>query len=77
MSRTQQFILKVFPARWAKSIEAESRSWMVRCLNCESARSVWDMGGLRWKARGKPKNYILCGGCNQLGWHTISREAAS
>lgn len=75
MSRVQRFFTAIFPARWAKSIEAESRSWMVRCQNCESARSVWDMGGIRWKASGKPKTYILCGACGQLGWHVISREA--
>jgi ribosomal protein S27E len=38
----------------AAEMEAESRTWMVRCRKCGNERSVWEMGGLRYKARGRP-----------------------
>ena len=74
MSATQRFFATVLPASWARSMEAESRAWMVRCP-CGFERSVWDMGGIRWKAAGKPKQYLLCRSCGQLNWHTIYRKA--
>jgi hypothetical protein len=57
-------------------MEAESRSWMVRC-DCGFERSVWDMGGIRWKARGRSRNYLKCPGCGQYTWHTITRKPSS
>jgi len=54
-------------------MEAESRAWMVRCP-CGFERSVWDMGGIRWKAAGKPRQYMLCQSCGKLSWHTIYRK---
>lgn len=43
MSSLQKFLTAIFPAAWARSMEAESRSWMIRCP-CGFERSVWDTG---------------------------------
>lgn len=74
MSSSQKFFMAILPARWAKSMEAESRNWMIRC-SCGFERSVWESGGIRWKARGTPRRYLLCQGCGQLTWHTIVRKS--
>ncbi len=66
----QRFVLAVVPAKWADSVKAESMSWMVRCP-CGFSLSVWDMGGIRWKASGRPKRYALCRGCGEKTWHAI------
>lgn len=73
MSSIQKFFKTVFPASWAASMEAESRSWMMRCP-CGFERSIWDIGGIRWKAKGTKKNYKLCPSCKELNWHTIEKR---
>lgn len=66
----------LLPKSWQESIEKESREWMVRCPNCAAARSVWDMGGVRWKAAGRKWTWLRCQSCGKSGWHTISRDKA-
>jgi hypothetical protein len=56
-------------------MERESRSWMVQCPHCKYERSVWEMGGIRWGAAGRPSTYKLCVSCRQLGWHTIQKRS--
>ena len=71
MSRIQRFFTHVFPSSWASSMEAESRQWMVRCQSCGYERSIWDMGGIRWKAAGTRWTWGRCPNCGKRGWHKI------
>jgi len=57
MSRFQQLITKLVPPSWAASMEAESRTWMVRCQSRGFARSLWELGGSRWKRKGWGKTW--------------------
>jgi hypothetical protein len=74
VSRTQQLITKLAPRSWATSMEAESRTWMVRCRSCGFERSIWDLGGIRWKAKGSKLTWGRCPNCGKRGWHAISRH---
>ena len=76
MSFIQRVFTTVLPQRCADSMEAESRCWMVRC-KCGFARSIWELGGIRWKATGKPRTYMKCPQCGQRSWHTVTYEAPS
>lgn len=49
LSRTQRWITKLVPTGVAKSMEAESRDWVMDC-DCGSTTSIWEMGGIRYKA---------------------------
>ncbi len=71
MSGIQRFLIAILPKRWAESMEAESRRWMIRCDCCHSERSVWDAGGIRWKAAGSPKQRMPCPTCGKVCWHTL------
>jgi hypothetical protein len=73
MSFIQKLVLGVLPAAWAKSMETESREWMCTCP-CGHSRSVWDLGGIRWKAAGNPRQLMKCPACGKLTWHVISRN---
>lgn len=53
MTFLQRLLTSMFPGSWADDMEAESRRWMVRC-SCGFERSLWDLGGIRWKAKGGP-----------------------
>ena len=74
MTFIQRFFTSVLPAAWARDMEAESRSWLARCP-CGATRSIWDLGGIRWKARGSPSRLMRCPHCGQLRMHRISRAA--
>lgn len=74
MSRTQRLITRFVPKRWAESMEADSRKWMLKCPNCQYERSIWDIGGIRWKATGNSRNYMRCPNCGQSGWHTLYKK---
>jgi hypothetical protein len=73
MSLLQKLIVAVLPKKWAESIEAASRNWIARCP-CGFERSFWEAGGIRWKAAGKEKIYLLCSHCGKSHWHTIYRK---
>ena len=69
MSRVQRlFTTILFP--FAESIEKESRGWKVTCT-CGHERSIWEMGGVRWKAAGEPKKRMPCPSCLKTTWHHI------
>jgi len=74
MSSTQKFLLAILPKSWAQGMEAESRAWMLKCP-CGHAKSIWDWGGIRWKAAGNPKKYLRCTQCGEMTWHTCMKEA--
>ncbi len=71
MSLAQRFFTAIFPKRWTESMEADSRAWKVRCPNCEHERSVWEMGGIRWKAYGNPRWFLRCSSCGGRHWHKV------
>ena len=73
MSSIQKIFVAILPQHWAAKMEAESRSWIVRC-SCGFARSIWDMGGIRWGAAGQPRRYLSCPQCGKSSWQTVSRE---
>lgn len=73
MSFSQRFFKALLPSHWAEDMEAESRTWMVRCT-CGFEMSVWDSGGIRWKAAGNPRRLVRCSQCGQVTKHTVYRK---
>lgn len=71
MSSMPRFFAAVLPRRWMEAMEADSRRWMVRCA-CGFARSVWEIGGIRYKATGQPSWFMKCPQCGQRSWHKVS-----
>jgi hypothetical protein len=55
------------------AMAAESREWLVRCPACGFERSVAEMGGTRYKARGTKMTFLRCPNCRGFGWHTVYR----
>jgi ribosomal protein S27E len=76
MSFPQRLLQAILPRRLAEEMEAESRSWTVRCNACELERSVWELGGVRWKAAGRPSRLMRCPQCGRVTWCTLSRKQA-
>jgi hypothetical protein len=68
-------LLRLLPRRWADALEADSRRWMVACP-CGHERSVWDIGGIRYKAVGSPRWWMRCPRCGRRTWHTVVKRDA-
>lgn len=66
MTFIQKLVTNLLPAKWAADIQAESQGWLLRCPTCGTARSVWEMGGIRYKASAKGRTvYAMCPTCGQ------------
>lgn len=70
----RDFLTNRAPKRVASDMDAESRMWMVRCRRCGHERSVWELGGVRYKARGRPKTLVRCRRCGRIRWADIYRR---
>ena len=61
--------------RAAEDMRRESREWRIRCLSCDRARTVWELGGVRWKARSLGKRTLVrCRVCGGRRGHALARQ---
>jgi len=74
MTFIQEFLIAVLPKTWAEEMCAESLDWMMRC-SCGSERSIWESGGIRWKAKGNPRRFEVCPQCGVRMVHTLYRKS--
>ena len=69
----QRFFTVVLPHSWAAAMRADSLAWKVRC-SCGFERSVWELGGIRWKSKGGKSPWLLrCPQCGGKSWHSVYR----
>jgi ribosomal protein S27E len=69
-----QRLFKSLPGQLGNDMEAESRNWMATCNECGTAESMWDRGGIRWGAAGKPRTRLKCPSCGRVTWHTVAKQ---
>jgi len=77
MTLLQKILLAFLPVGKRAEAEAESRRWQMTCAACGHARSVWDLGGLRWKAAGNPAAIRKCPACGTTGKHMLQKRSAN
>lgn len=75
-SLVQTFFQRIMPRAWAEDMERESRLWRVQCQTCGRERSIWEMGGIRWKAYGESRLLRRCPQCDQLRWLRLYKAAS-
>jgi hypothetical protein len=73
MTLIQKVVTALMPKTWADDMRRESLGWMQRCT-CGHEISVWDAGGIRWKAKGSPKRLLACPGCGKVTVHSIYKR---
>jgi hypothetical protein len=76
MSPIQRFFTAILPQRWAEAMEAESRAWILTCP-CGEETSIWQAGGIRFKATGNPTRLHRCPNCGLTLHHLEKREPAT
>jgi len=57
----------------AAEMAADSRRWVWECRNCGHRRSVWEMGGIRYKGSGRERQLETCSECRVTGVHRFYR----
>lgn len=75
LSGTQRLITRLVGPETAAAMEAHSRAWLVRCSKCGHERSIWELGGIRYRAVGEPRTLLRCPACGERGWHQIAKAA--
>ncbi|MBX3437435.1 MAG: hypothetical protein KF861_08100 [Planctomycetaceae bacterium] len=64
MSTVQDIARHVLSETVYNVVRDQSQRWMMRCP-CGHETSIWDMGGIRWRADGKAIRWGRCGGCGE------------
>jgi predicted RNA-binding Zn-ribbon protein involved in translation (DUF1610 family) len=62
----RRLIKSLFPGFMAR-VEAESRNWIMQCPRCGHEVSVWDYGGMRYRAPGPVYRLGRCPDCHKVG----------
>lgn len=70
MNGMQRFFSWLF----GSGVERESREWMVECGHCHHTDSVWDLGGIRYKASGTKRSGGLCRKCGRFSMRRVYRS---
>ena len=70
MTRLQRF----FTWLLGPGVERESRAWAYECGQCGHRESVWDMGGIRYKASGEKSYRGRCPACGHVGKRWLRRS---
>jgi hypothetical protein len=74
MSLLRKMILSFVSRERAAAMEKESRAWILHCEACGHEVSVWDLGGLRYGARGTPRHFGRCPGCRRRSWMALGKR---
>ena len=69
----RDLVLRLMPEAWVRDAERSSRLWLTKCTRCGATSNVWDLGGLRWRAAGRPLTLMRCTGCGKPAMQRISK----
>lgn len=64
----RKLIFALVSKKTAQAMETESRRWTFICKNCGKETSIWEIGGIRYKAVGNQKTYMKCPACGVRAW---------
>ncbi len=76
MSFLQKFLHFLLPVSLFAVMEADSKRWFLVCDTCGFKRSVWELGGIRYKAASAGKmSYRTCPQCLQRRWFKWEKQS--
>lgn len=71
MSFIQNLFKTLLSKEKAEAMEVESRDWTLECPRCGHEVSVWEVGGIRYKASSNTRGSVIR--CQQCGERTLHR----
>jgi len=57
-----------------EAIKKESNQWKFTCDKCHKKSSIWEAGGIRYKASGEPTMRIKCPKCGQKTTSKVTKS---
>src|SRR5262249_6398396 len=67
-------ILKFMSPKMRAEAEADSREWIGICPRCKAENSIWDVGGIRYKAAGNKISLVRCAHCGKTGFMRFAKR---
>ncbi len=77
MSFAQRFARRIVSEKLFRDFETETRKWVVECTTCGDQRDLWDLGGIKYKARGTSYTVGKCYACNARRTFKIWKKGAA
>ena len=56
------------------AMEEESRKWEFECASCTEKSNIWEIGGIRYKAKGEPTVRVKCSNCGTLAGQKLVKS---
>ncbi len=73
MKALQNILRALVSDRVFKEMKAESEQWFFECLSCGFKRSVWEAGGIKYKATVRRKRAVgKCPECHKWRWMSVA-----
>ena len=74
LSRAQKFSKRFASEEKFEAMKQESLLWGFTCKNCSTWSSIWEIGGIRYKAKGNPRMRIKCPECGVKAMQKITKK---
>ena len=71
-----RFLKFILPAKAFDAVRKGTKLWLVECA-CGHRRDLWDLGGVRYKARGTVWRMGKCSSCGRWSMLKIYRPQAT
>ena len=71
----RDFILRFMSPKLRADVEADSRKWIATCPRCQRTNSMWDVGGMRFRAVGRPSTLVRCMHCGKTSFMRFEKPA--
>lgn len=73
MAAKHRFLKLILPTRAYEAVKDRTKLWLIEC-KCGHKRDLWDLGGVRYKAIGKPLRLLKCPKCGKTTWQKIRKK---
>ena len=75
MPEHHRFLKFILPEKWFEAVKSSTKEWLIECPSCSHKRDVWDIGGVKYKAKGEPRTRCTCPECGETVWHKIRKKS--
>lgn len=58
-----------------EDIKQESQQWVATCGHCQKTHSIWDIGGVRYKASGSFRALTRCPHCRKIRFNKYAKQS--
>jgi hypothetical protein len=74
LSLAQKIAKALTSAATFEKLKEESIRYYFVCASCKKESNIWEIGGIKYKAAGKPLTGIKCPGCGKFAMQRILKK---